>query len=67
MKSRLTRLTSTAAINALPDYLKGIAHVIVNDDWAQTTQSLDALVAQVAPGWYNQASFKNVIITKKVG
>ncbi|WP_432226538.1 guanylate kinase [Limosilactobacillus fermentum] len=49
VKSRLTS-NEYRRDQSLPDYLKGIAHVIVNDDWAQTTQSLDALVAQVAPG-----------------
>ncbi len=31
----------------LPDQLKPFAHVIVNDDWAETKQKLDALVASL--------------------
>lgn len=33
----------------LPGALTGIAHVIENDDWAQTARQLDRLVAQTLP------------------
>jgi guanylate kinase len=48
VKSRLTS-DEYRRDQFLPDYLTGIAHVVVNDDWKQTTASLDTLVAQVAP------------------
>ncbi|KRL27979.1 guanylate kinase [Limosilactobacillus frumenti DSM 13145] len=31
----------------LPNYLKGIAHVIVNDDWTTTKRQIDQLIAQL--------------------
>lgn len=34
-------------LNALPENLKKVAHILVNDNWQTTTEQLDALVARL--------------------